>query len=53
MTKIILRRHRLRLLQRNAVERCIAHDTGLAMFEAEAGDQFGRGLGGHCGCGQQ
>ena len=42
MTEIILRGHRARLLQRNAVESCVAHDADLAMLEAETGDQFGR-----------
>ncbi len=42
MTEIVLRRHRSRLLQRDAIEGCIAHDADLAMLEAVAGDQFGR-----------
>src|SRR4051794_34024053 len=45
MTEIILCRHRSRLIQRNAVEGCVARDTDLAMLEPEAGDQFGRRLG--------
>ena len=53
MTEIVLRRHRPRLLQRDAIEGCIAHDADLAVFEAEAGDQFGRQLGGHHGRGKQ
>src|SRR6478735_5806323 len=53
MTEIALRRHRSRLLQRDAIKGCIAHDTDLAVLEAEAGDQFGRRLGGHHGRGQQ
>jgi len=53
MTEIVLRRHRSRLLQRDAIEGCIAHDADLAMLEAEAGDQFGRRLGGHRGRGHQ
>ena len=53
MTEIVLRRHRSRLLQRDAIEGCIAHDADLAVLEAEAGDQFGRRLGGHHGRGQQ
>src|SRR5882724_9605068 len=46
MTELILRRHRSCLVQRNAVEGCITCDANLAMFEAKAGDQFGRRLGG-------
>src|SRR5204863_4279694 len=53
MTEMILRRHRSRLLRRNAVEGCITHNADLAMLEAEAGDQFCRGLGGQCRRGQQ
>jgi hypothetical protein len=53
MTEVVLRRHRPRLLQRDAIEGCIAHDADLAVFEAEAGDQFGRRLGGHHGRGKQ
>src|SRR5215213_285792 len=53
MTELILCRHRLCLLQRNAVERCITNDADLAMLEAETGDQFGRRFGGHCRRGQQ
>jgi len=44
MTKIVLRRHRACLLQRDAVESCITYDADLAMLEAEGGDLFGRGL---------
>src|SRR5204863_1487406 len=36
MAEIVFRRHRPRLLQRNAVQRCIAHDAILAMLDAEA-----------------
>jgi phosphoribosylcarboxyaminoimidazole (NCAIR) mutase len=41
MAEIVLRRHRPRLLQRDAVEGCIAYDADLAVLEAEissAGD---------------
>ena len=46
MTEIVLRRHRARLIHRNAIEGGIAHDADFTVLETEAGDQFGRGLGG-------
>src|SRR4051812_6883043 len=52
MTEIILRRHRSRLIQGDAVKGCVASDSGLAMLEPEARDQFRRRLGGHYRGGQ-
>src|SRR5262245_49229341 len=42
-----LRRHRPRLLHRDAVEGRLTHDADLAMLETEAGAQFGRRRGSH------